>query len=206
MIETAADADRLDLPYPLFVKPIAEGTAKGISARSRVNNPAELRDQCRHLLETYQQPVLAEVFLSGREVTVGITGTGDQARTIGTLEIVLLPQAEGNAYTYVNKERCEDLCKYVLADADTAVRAEELALRTWRGLGCRDAGRVDLRADARGDLHVLEVNPLPGMHPGHSDLPILSAAVGMTYVELIGRIMDSATVRIPRPAFPGARS
>ena len=198
VVQTLADAERVDLPYPLFVKPVAEGTAKGITARSKVNNAAELREQCASLLTKYAQPVLVETCLAGREVTVGITGTGEQAVAIGTLEITLLANAEADAYTYVNKENCEELCRYTPADRQMSARAEELALRTWRGLGCRDAGRVDLRADAAGELRVLEVNPLPGMHPEHSDLPILCTAVGVSYIELIRRIVDSALQRVSR--------
>ncbi|HOA75254.1 MAG TPA: D-alanine--D-alanine ligase [Phycisphaerae bacterium] len=200
VVECEADIADVHLPYPLFVKPVAEGTAKGITAQSKVRDAAELERQCRHLLATYRQPVLVETFLPGREVTVGITGTGPRARAIGTLEIVLLAHAEGDAYTYVNKENCEELCRYQLADASLAAEAEELALRTWRGLGCRDAGRVDLRADAAGRLCVLEVNPLAGLHPEHSDLPILCTAVGIPYVELIERIVASAMTRVSASA------
>lgn len=202
VVETEADIASVDLPYPLFAKPAAEGTAKGITPSSKVTNKTELREQCRHLLETFRQPVLVETFLSGREVTVGITGTGPNARAIGTLEIFLLATAEAEIYTYVNKEQCEDRCKYALADADMARQAEELSLRTWRGLGCRDGGRVDLRADAQGRLHVLEINPLPGLHPEHSDLPILCTAVGIPYIELIRRIVESATARLASAGSP----
>jgi D-alanine-D-alanine ligase len=200
VVESKADVARVNLPFPLFVKPVAEGTAKGITARSKVKSANELREQCEHLLQRYAQPVLVEAFLSGREVTVGITGTGDEAVAVGTLEITLLAHAEADAYTYVNKEKCEELCRYTLADEALSAQAEELALRTWRGLGCRDGGRVDLRADANGKLRVLEVNPLPGMHPEHSDLPILCTAVGVPYVELIRRIVDSARRRCVGPA------
>ncbi len=206
LVETAADIARVDLPLPLFAKPVAEGTAKGIDARSKITGRAELETVCRRLLATYRQPVLVERFLPGREFTVGITGTGDEAVAIGTLEIELLSGAEPEAYTYMNKERCEELCRYSLAPPEWARPAEELALRVWRGLGCRDAGRVDLRADAHGRLCVLEVNPLAGLHPEHSDLPILCTAVGMPYEELLRRIMDSACRRIAAmaPARPHA--
>ena len=196
VVESEEDIPRVDLPYPLFTKPAEEGTAKGITPQSKVTNAAQLAAQCRHLLATFHQPVLVETYLSGREVTVGITGSGEHARAIGTLEILLLDVAESNDYTYVNKENCEELCKYVLADAPMARQAEDLALRTWRGLGCRDGGRVDLRANARGELCVLEVNPLPGLHPEHSDLPILCTMVGIEYLELIRRIVDSARQRM----------
>jgi len=196
VVESEEDITRVNLPYPLFAKPLAEGTAKGIDGQSRIDSPAELARVCRRLLTDFRQPVLVETFLSGREFTVGITGTGEEAVAIGTMEIVLLPHAEPHSYTYVNKEKCEELCRFPLAEPAWAAAAEELALAAWRGLGCRDAGRVDLRADAGGKLHILELNPLPGLHPTHSDLPMIATAVGLTYVELIGRIVRSASRRV----------
>ena len=201
VIETTTAVDRLDMPYPLFVKPLAEGTAKGIDGRSRVDSTEQLRIAVERVLDEFRQPALVEAYLSGREFTVGITGTGPQAEAVGTLEIVLLPEAEPHSYTYVNKERCEELCQFPLAPSDWAARSEELALAAWRGLGCRDAGRIDLRADADGQLQLLEINPLPGLHPSHSDLPMLCTAVGVPYLELIRRIVESATARV-RPADP----
>ena len=196
VVSSEADLAGVDLPYPLFVKPLAEGTAKGIDGQSRVGSPQELAWACRRVLNTNQQPALIEPFLPGREFTVGITGTGDRAVAVGTLEVELLAGAELHSYTYVNKERCEELCRYVLANGAYAEEAEALSLAAWRGLGCRDAGRVDLRADGNGRLNVMEINPLPGMHPEHSDLPILCTAVGMPYLELIRRIMQSAETRL----------
>ncbi len=195
LVEREADVARLDLPFPLFVKPVAEGTAKGITPQSRVTSQSELERECRRILRACRQPVLVEPFLGGREFTVGITGTGDDAAAIGTIEVILNKNAEANAYTYVNKEQCEERVEYPLADTASAKLAEELALTTWKGLDCRDGGRVDLRADENGRLFVMEVNPLPGLHPQHSDLPILATAVGIPYVELIGRIVASARKR-----------
>ena len=189
---------RVDLPYPVFVKPLAEGTAKGIDGRSRVMAPSELRPVVERLITEFRQPALVETYLSGREFTVGVTGTGAQAKSIGVLEIVLLSSAEPHSYTYVNKEQCEELCRYQIAPAEWAEPAAELALAAWRGLGCRDGGRVDLRADDAGRLQIMELNPLPGLHPAHSDLPILCTAVGVSYVELIRRIVTSAATRVRR--------
>jgi D-alanine-D-alanine ligase len=199
VVESLADIDRVELPFPLFAKPVAEGTGKGVSPASKANNKAALAAVCDALLAKYQQPVLVETFLPGREFTVGILGSGQRARPLGTLEIVLLESAEANAYSYVNKERCEELVEYrlVWADQDRLVRAaEQVALAAWRILGCRDAGRVDLRCDAEGRPNFMEVNPLAGLHPEHSDLPILAGKIGMPYVELIRQIVESATPRV----------
>jgi D-alanine-D-alanine ligase len=196
VVESEADAQRVDLPYPLFVKPIAGGTSVGVGPDSRVTNRDELLRTCRKLLHAHKQPLLVETYLPGREVTVGILGTGEKARCVGGLEVVLKGSAEAHAYTYANKEDCELHVTYLLAHGAFALEAEELALRAWRGLGCRDGGRVDLRADGGGRLVVLEVNPLPGMHPLHSDLPILCGQAGIAYVELIRAIVDSASERV----------
>jgi len=128
---------------------------------------------------------------------VGITGTGADAVAVGTIEVILNAQAEAHAYTYVNKEQCEQRCEYPLADPGSASVAEALAMTTWRGLGCRDGGRVDLRADADGRMYVMEINPLPGINEVHSDLPILCTARGISYLELIRRIVVSAQKRMP---------
>jgi D-alanine-D-alanine ligase len=177
---------------------VAEGTGKGIGPASKIAGPAALRRVCAELLERYCQPVLLETFLPGREMTVGLWGTGPKAEVLGTLEIVLNPGAEPDAYSYINKERCEELVEYrfVSADSDPEVRrAEELALAVWRTLGCRDAGRVDFRSDSHGQPHFLEVNPLAGIHPFHSDLPMLCTALGIPYVKLIERIVASVLER-----------
>ncbi|MCX5832945.1 MAG: ATP-grasp domain-containing protein, partial [Deltaproteobacteria bacterium] len=190
-----ADVSRIRLPFPLFVKPVAEGTGKGITVASKVRSRRELRPLCRKLLKRYNQPVIVESFLSGREFTVGIIGTGNAACAVAVLEIGLRAKAERGVYSYVNKEYCEELVDYFLADDDEAIRAKKVALAAWRALGCQDAGRVDLRSDGRGQPHFLEVNPLAGLHPTHSDLPILCSLAGMSYRRLIRAIMDSALKR-----------
>jgi D-alanine-D-alanine ligase len=208
--EVAAPADLagLDLPFPLFAKPLAEGTGKGIDGGSVLRTPAELRARCLDLLMRFRQPVLVEEYLPGREFTVGITGTGAGARVLGTMEVVLLDHAEAGAYTYVNKEKCEELVEYrrVRADRDPVVaRAEALALAAWNLLGCRDGGRLDLRCDAAGAPQLMEINPLAGLHPEHSDLPMIATAEGVPYDELIGRIMASARERTVRKGPMDAR-
>jgi D-alanine-D-alanine ligase len=195
VVENHSDIDLVNLPFPLFAKPIAEGTGKGITPLSKIESPHELEKVCTNLLINYNQPVLLETFLPGREFTVGILGTGNEAEAIGTLEIVLREQAEPTAYSYVNKERCEDLVEYRMVNESLSRKAQEIALKAWQGLGCRDAGRVDLKVDSHGTPNLIEVNPLAGLHPAHSDLPILCRAVGISYRHLIGRIMASALKR-----------
>jgi D-alanine-D-alanine ligase len=196
LVREAADIDSVNLNYPLFAKPVAEGTGKGITGASRIQAPLELELCCRDLLARYRQPVLVERYLPGREFTVGVLGTGSRAAVLGTLEVIIREQGEAGVYTYLNKEKCEELVEYrfVAGTADRAV--EDLALQAWQILGCRDAGRIDIRLDADGVPAILEVNPLAGLHPTHSDLPMIAAAVGMGYRELIGRIVRSAQERV----------
>ena len=199
VVEALEDLQQVDLPFPVFAKPMAEGTGKGISAASRIDDRDSLRQVVSALLDRYRQPVLVERFLPGREMTVGILGTGRAAEVLGTLEIVLNPNAEPHAYSYINKERCEELVEYRLVSAavdDEVRQAEAIALAVWRVLGCRDAGRVDLRSDEHQRPQFLEVNPLAGLHPSHSDLPMLGTALGIPYVTLIERIVQSAQQRM----------
>lgn len=201
LVENIASLADVSLRYPLFIKPVSEGTGKGITAASKIANAGELLAGCRDLLAKFRQPVLVEEFLPGREFTTALIGTGDEARVLGTMEIILLDAAEPEVYSYVNKERCEELVEYRLGQPDTdaeVAATEALALAAWRALGGRDAGRVDLRSDASGQPQFIEANPLAGLHPQHSDLPIIATMVGLPYVELIRRIVDSAAQRVAK--------
>lgn len=196
LVRDAEDIAGVALPYPLFAKPNAEGTGKGITPASKITDAGELRAVCLRLLAEHKQHVLVETFLPGREFTVGILGTGRKAKSIGVLEVALNPQAEQDVYSYVNKERCEELVEYRICREPAALACEPLALAVWRGLNCRDGGRVDVRLDAAGRPSFLEVNPLAGLHPEHSDLPILATQAGIAYRDLIGAIVESAAERV----------
>jgi D-alanine-D-alanine ligase len=200
VVENEGEGSSVRLAFPVFAKPVAEGTGKGISGASRASSPAELQAVCDALLRTFGQPVLVEEYLPGRELTVGVLGTGARARTIGALEITLGAKAEAGAYTYHNKKLYEDRVSYALGGDETARRAEQVALAAWRALGCRDGGRVDIRCDAAGNPCFLEVNPLAGLNPVDSDLPILCYKQGLTYKELIAAIIESALPRVATPA------
>jgi D-alanine-D-alanine ligase len=201
LVATPDEVAALNLPLPLFVKPAGEGSSKGVTAKSLVRSRAELRATCVELLVEYRQPVLVEAYLSGREFTVGILGTGSVARVLATLEVALRVGADEGAYSYRNKANWRELVEYKLLAADALRReVEEVALATWRCLGCRDAGRVDVRLDGDGRAQMLEVNPLAGLTPDHSDLPIMAALSGMDYRTLIGEILRCTTERLAAEA------
>lgn len=191
------DLEGIPFPPPYFAKPVAEGTSKGISAESVIRRREDLLPLCRRLWSRFRQPVLVEEHLAGREFTVGIVGTGEKAEALGALEISALPDADADAYTYRNKEEYEKLVAYRLADpaAPEVGEGTRIALGAWRLLGCRDGGRVDIRCNREGKPFFLEVNPLAGLHPVHSDLPILAGKLGMSYRDLIARILASALAK-----------
>jgi D-alanine-D-alanine ligase len=193
------DLKNVHLPYPLFVKPVAEGTGKGISEKSVVSDAKELEKAVSDILTQFGQPALIETFLSGREFTVGMVGTGNDARVIGVMEIHFGKEAAGNIYSYKNKSEYENKMHYsLLEDAALSSRIEEICLKSWRGLNCRDGGRIDIRCDAKGDPMFIEVNPLAGLHPQDSDLIILSRMKNIAYDSLIKMIVESALKRAKR--------
>jgi D-alanine-D-alanine ligase len=203
VVEAPSDVERMALPFPLFIKPIAEGTSKGISAASKVQDRAELRAGCERLLARHLQPVLVEVYLPGREFTVGILGTGAASCALGVMEIMLQEGPEPEIYSYDNKKNFEERVSVRLATDAVGIAATQLALSAWRCLGGRDGGRVDVRCDANGNANFLEANPLAGLHPKDSDLPLLGRLKGVPYIALIEQIVASA---LSRAAAPSART
>lgn len=199
VIESEWDIDSLELPFPLFAKPLAEGTSKGISPASLLLDQPALDARCRELLVRFAQPVLVERYLPGREVTVGVLGTGPRARVLAVMEVLLRGGAQAGIYSLHSKENYEEMVDYRLIDLDSPLgrEAAELALGVWRGLGCRDAGRVDLRAGEDGRLQFIEVNPLAGLHHLHSDLPIMARLAGWSFSQLLAAIVESACERLP---------
>jgi D-alanine-D-alanine ligase len=195
VLRSATEAGSIDLPFPLFVKPVAEGTGKGCEAASRVTSHAELAAAAEALILRFDQPVICESYLPGREFTVGILGTGQTAHVIGIMEIAVKPGIADRIYSFENKEHCEERVIYELADDAEARRASEIALQCYRALECRDAGRIDLKLDGAGVPQFLELNPIAGLHPTHSDLPMIATKSGLGYDGLIGGIVDAAAQR-----------
>lgn len=198
LIASLADVPKIDLPFPLFLKPVAEGSGKGIDEHSMVETPEVLARVANDLLMRFEQPVLVESFLPGREFTVGVTGTGAEAEVLGVSEILQKENYVGAGYGYVNKEHWEDKVAVRLAEPAYAKAAGEVALAAWRALRCRDGGRVDIRCDGVGRPHFIEVNPLAGMRPNYSDLCFIADMKGISYRTLIGRIMTSFLKRNPQ--------
>jgi len=209
-----------DLVFPLFVKPSREGTGMGVSGHSIVYNEAELRVRLAEQLARYHQPILVERFVRGREVTVGVLGNlmppvahrvpGDEnaprvtrgLRFLPPLEVdfAAYPESEGGVYTNRMKtEWANDFHYFCPAplEPEMVEQLNWLTAAVFRVTGCVDVARVDFRLDADDGNrpYILEVNPLPGLYPGLSDLVLEAAAAGIPYEELINTIVDVACVR-----------
>jgi D-alanine-D-alanine ligase len=196
VIRTPGDTEALHLDGPLFVKPLAEGSSKGVAATSIVKRPRDLVGACTRMLLDFPAGLLVEEFLPGREVTVGIIGNGGRTRVVGVMEVVWTDRSEAEAYTQLNKDEYLDRTEYRLVENEAlASEARDLALAAAAALECRDASRVDLRCDRSGRLQFIEVNPLPGLHPVRSDLPIMARMAGLPYDDLIGEIVVAAKER-----------
>ncbi|HSW11114.1 MAG TPA: hypothetical protein VLK32_09450 [Bacillota bacterium] len=199
VVEPGAVPGTHHLRYPLFVKPAHEGSSMGIGPESVVYDQSALEQMVAHVHRWYRQPALIEEFLSGREFTVGILGN-DEPYFLPIIEVNFepCPVDHGRVYSYQFKREWDDGKYYLCPAPVTALDAEllrSIALRGSRALGCLDVVRVDLRLDADGVPNVLEVNPLPGMRPGFSDLPRMAEVAGMTYPELVNRILEEAMIR-----------
>lgn len=209
-----------DMEFPLFIKPSREGTGMGVSAESILRDEGQLRAQLRRIFERYDQPALVERFIEGREVTVGLVGNltppvawripeDEEAPRISRglqffppleVDMAAYPEEEAGVYTSRIKVDLAHEFHYLCPAPLSAELVEELnwlAAATFRVTGCLDVARVDFRLDANdgNKPYILEVNPLPGLNPGYSDLCIEAAAEGWSYEELISCILDEAVER-----------
>ena len=216
-VNEALDADLL---FPLFLKPSREGTGMGVTAESIVRDETQLRTQLRRLFDRYDQPVLAERFIEGREVTVGVIGnlTGPVAWRIPEneeaprvsrglhffppLEVDMsrYPEEEAGIYTSRIKTELVHEFHYLCPAPLTHEQVEELnwlTAATFRITGCQDVARVDYRLDANDNdkPYILEINPLPGLNAEYSDLCLEAKADGWSYEDLVNRILDEALER-----------
>ncbi|GAB4290447.1 MAG: hypothetical protein Kow0090_03520 [Myxococcota bacterium] len=187
------------LSFPLIVKPVAEGSSKGVMEVNVVEEEESLRNLAQKLLERYKQPVLIEEYLVGREFTVGLLGE-KRPKVLPPMEIIFnKPNSKFPVYTFEHKLAETEAIKYkVPAEIDSSLQRslERVARGVFLALGCRDVARVDLRLDRRGKAHFIECNPLPGLTPGWSDMCMIASAAGMDYRTLIGEIMAPAIRRL----------
>jgi len=194
------------LDFPLVVKPLCEGSSKGVRASSLVRDENSLKKQVAWVIETYKQPAIVEEFLPGREFTASLIGN-EKPIVLPIVEILLekLPHGASPLYSYEAKwvwdvpESPLDIFRCP-ADLESSLEAEikEIAIKTFEALGCRDLCRIDIRLDRHNKPRVLEVNPLPGLIPdpqAHSCLPEAARAMGYTYDELICTILWQALKR-----------
>jgi D-alanine-D-alanine ligase len=193
LISEMADLEKVRMEFPLFVKPVSEGTGKGITDKSLVNNSAELKKMVTWILDEFRQPALVEEYLPGREFTVGVVGYGSDAVAIGGMEVIC---ANNLPYSVEVKENYENYCTYKPLDADISEECKSVALMAWKALDAVDAGRIDVKADRNGRICFIEANPLAGLNPIHSDLPMLARMYGIDYQALMTMIMDAAIKRI----------
>jgi D-alanine-D-alanine ligase len=183
--------------YPVIVKPNAEGTSKGITSDSVVDDEAGVRAAARELIEKYDQPALVEEYIVGREFTVGLLGER-RPRILPPMEVVFLHQTERPVYHYVCKQEWE---KHVRYECPANLSKEELKAiektckATFAALDCRDVARIDLRMTKEGKVFVLEVNPLPGLTPDYSDLCLIANGAKLDYRTLIGEILSGGIKR-----------
>jgi D-alanine-D-alanine ligase len=196
-----------DSKFPLFLKPVHEGSSKGITEKNFVRDRDELEAQARWLLATYDQPVIAEEFLPGAEFTCGVLGNGASAQVLPIvgMNFESLPDGALPIYGYEAKwiwdtpDEPLDIFQCPARISQKLQRAiEDVVLRAYRILGCRDWSRIDVRLDAGGTPNIVEVNPLPGILPNPEDnscLPKAARAAGLRYDELIQSALRHAAER-----------
>ena len=197
VVESAAELKRLDqMQFPLFVKPRFEGSSKGLTESSRVENKDDLKKQVELVVDTYKQPALIEEFIRGEEFTVAVVGN-DPPEALPIVQIKIDGELKLNDKFYTFGHIKDDALEYVCpAPIGKALekKLSELAVRTYRAIECKDFGRVDLRVDEKGNPYVLEINPLPSLSTADVFMDI-AKVLGISYDAMIGRILQAAIQR-----------
>lgn len=197
VMHSAQDELPQDFRYPVVVKPIAEGSSKGVMTKSVVENESALREAAQSIVKRYPDGVIVEEFLPGREFTVALLGE-TEPRVLPPMEIIFRSDLHLPIYTFDHKLDFNDEVRYdIPAKLDAKLRdeIEDVAARAFRALGCRDIARIDVRMDAAGIVNFIECNPLPGLAPKWSDLARIAEQTGLDYTGLIGEILAPALRR-----------
>jgi D-alanine-D-alanine ligase len=197
-IERLEELDGLNLHYPLFVKLCYEGSSKGVRLDSKILDRPSLEGKARELLETYHSPLLVEEFVNGPEFTVGIIGNADPF-VLGVMQIEVKGKPpEESIYSLEIKREWEEKVRYHCPpsiEQNLMKKIEEVALRAYRALECRDVSRVDIRVGVDRTPYFLEINPLPGLSPVYGDLVIMARSMGWDYARLVKTIFHQALKR-----------
>jgi len=184
------------MKFPLFVKPRFEGSSKGLSETSRVENMEELKKQVEHITSIYKQPALVEEFIRGEEFTVALIGN-DPAEIMPIVQIKIDGQLnlKDKFYTFghIKDDKLEYVCPAPISD-NLKKKISELAVKTYNAIECRDFGRIDFRVDEKGIPYVLEINPLPSLST-EDVFMLIAKNIGISYEEIIGRILKTALTR-----------
>ncbi|MBI4549623.1 MAG: D-alanine--D-alanine ligase, partial [Candidatus Omnitrophica bacterium] len=185
--------------FPLFVKPLCEGSSKGIRFSSVVSGRQALEDQMKWLRSEYGDiPVLIERYIPGREFAVGVLGN-EPPGVLGVMEIRFRdPGHKDFVYSLEVKRDWQRLCEYVVPAEEGTRLGQELksaALAAFQSLGCRDVARIDFRVNDAGEVYFLEANPLPGLSPVSGDLVIMARGMGWKYEDLILAIFNHSLAR-----------
>lgn len=184
-------------PLPAFVKPAYEGSSKGIRSGSRVETLEQAAEVAARLLREYRQPVMVEEYIAGEELTVGIIGNRPP-EVVGIMRVVPRNKDSNFVYSIEVKRDWERLVEYecpVRLDKHIIKESARLSLTAFQALGCRDFARVDFRVSPDGKPYFLEINPLAGLNPRSSDLPIMAGKMGWSYDRLIADILEAALER-----------
>ncbi|HPH96842.1 MAG TPA: hypothetical protein PK613_13265 [Anaerolineaceae bacterium] len=175
--------------FPLFLKPAREGSSKGVSRRSLVQNMDDLCQQTAFLLDAYAQPVLVEKFISGREFYLGCVQSGEMARPLGFVEVA---QAPHKFCDYLTKKNWDENVFLPVESNALKTRLLDIGLRAYQAVDCRVIGRVDMRMDEEGRIYLLEINPNPSLDEKHSSMAALAKFSGITFPNLLKMIINMA--------------
>ena len=201
------ELDHRTVEFPAIVKPLHEGSSKGILNSSIVRSYDELAEQVQRVVNDYNEPALVEKFLPGREFTVALLGNGPSLRTFPIVEICLdrLPEGVNRLYSYEAKwiwDQSDHPMDFYDCPAkielDLEHRIKETCVKVFRVLRCRDWCRIDLRLDENGNPNIMELNPLPGILPNpddHSSFPMAARAAGISYNSMLNAVLDAAILR-----------
>lgn len=207
LIESLNDLENFDLEFPIIMKPVAEGSSKGIFNSSFITNRVDLETKLAELFAEYNQPFLLEEFLPGREFTVALIGNGNELEVLPIIELNLseLPSDLVPIYSYEAKwvvdTRENPLNIFscpASIDSELTDKISDICKKTFKVLRCKDWSRIDIRLDADGNPNVIEINPLPGVLPNPEDnscFPKAARTAGLSYEAMINKVLNTALKR-----------